>query len=73
MATILAENNISDGLFTLVEYTKVKISLKQGKSCGPDEIPPEVLKSCDLDNKILDMCNQALLSGNKPDLWSLTA
>ncbi|ELT89220.1 hypothetical protein CAPTEDRAFT_186252 [Capitella teleta] len=38
---ILAEGNISDDPFSPEEYIKVKISLKQGKSSGPDEIPPE--------------------------------
>lgn len=69
---ILTENTINDGPFTPDEYTKVKVSIKQGKSSGPDEIPPEVLKNCDLDNIILEICNQALISGRKPDLWSLS-
>ncbi|ELT95775.1 hypothetical protein CAPTEDRAFT_214809, partial [Capitella teleta] len=52
---ILAEGNISDDPFSPEEYIKVKISLKQGKSSGPVEIPPGVLKNCDLDNIILDI------------------
>ncbi|ELT94719.1 hypothetical protein CAPTEDRAFT_198468 [Capitella teleta] len=56
---ILAEGNISDDPFSPEEYIKVKISLKQGKSSSPDEIPPEVLKNCDLDNIILDIFVEA--------------
>lgn len=41
--------DINDVPFTLAEYVKVKRSLKQGKSSGPDGIPLQLLKNCDLD------------------------
>ncbi|KAJ8372888.1 hypothetical protein AAFF_G00275920 [Aldrovandia affinis] len=53
------------------EFATVKSTLKQGKSAGPDGIPPEVLKNCDLDDIILEICNLALMENNKPDIWSL--
>ena len=40
-----------------------------GKQFGPDEIPPEVWKRCDLDDIMLGYAN-GLLVGNKPDQWS---
>ena len=47
-------NEINDDPFTLDEFIKVKSSLKSGKATGPDEIPPEVYKSCDFDEICLD-------------------
>lgn len=44
---------IADGPFTATEFATVKSTLKQVKSAGPDGIPPEVPKNCDLDNIIL--------------------
>ena len=61
---------IRDDPFDLNEYKKVKASLKLGKAAGPDEIPPEVFKSCDFDQICLDFCNDALIKNDKPELWS---
>ena len=36
-----------------------------------DCIPPEVLKRCNLDDIILEFCNQTLLHGKKPEQWSI--
>ena len=62
--------NIGTGPFTLDEYRKAKSSIKEGKAWGDDNIAPEVLKQCDLDQIVLDFCNNALLKGKKPDQWS---
>ena len=69
---VLANLGIDDGPFTATEFATVKSTLKQGKSAGPDGIPPEVPKNCDLDNIILKICNQALIDNIKPDVWSLS-
>ncbi len=46
-------------------------SIREGKCFGEDGIPPEVLKRCDLDEIILDFCNQALLNNEKPEQGSI--
>ena len=40
------------------------------KSAGPDNIPPEVIKNCDLDTILLDFANNLLNTGDKPKQWS---
>ncbi|KAJ8384488.1 hypothetical protein AAFF_G00205090 [Aldrovandia affinis] len=72
ITAVLTNLEIDDGPFTLREFATVKSTLKQGKSAGPDGIPPEVLKNCDLDDIILEICNLALMENNKPDIWSLS-
>ena len=52
------------GPFDQDEYEKAKKSLVEGKSCGVDNIPPEVLKRCGLDDIILGFCNDVLLNRN---------
>ena len=69
---ILTNLNIDDGPFTAAELARVKSSLKQGKSAGPDGIPPEVFKYCQLDDITLEMCNLVLMNNEKPDQWSLS-
>ena len=61
---------IKCGLFDANEYEKAKHSIKEGKSPGDDEIPPEVLKRCSLDDIILDFCN-SLFKGDKPEQFSI--
>ncbi|KAJ4949221.1 hypothetical protein JOQ06_020739 [Pogonophryne albipinna] len=63
---------IDDGPFTASELARAKSTVREGKSAGPDGIPPEVLKYCDLDDLILDFCNLALLHNMQPDIWSLS-
>ncbi|KAJ8372628.1 hypothetical protein AAFF_G00280930 [Aldrovandia affinis] len=70
--SFLQNLNIDDGPFTTSEFARVKTTLREGKSAGPDGIPPEVLKNCGLDNIILQFCNLALLSNKQPDMWSLS-
>ena len=67
---IYQDLDIKDDLFTMEEFRKVKSTLKVGKAAGPDDIPPEVYKSCDFDDICLDLCNRALLENEKPELWS---
>ncbi|KAJ8361351.1 hypothetical protein SKAU_G00178760 [Synaphobranchus kaupii] len=69
---LLQNLNIDDGPFTASELARAKTTLKEGKSAGPDGIPPEVLKRCDLDDLILRFCNLALLHNEQPEMWSLS-
>lgn len=69
---VLGDLRIDDGPFSTKEYIKVKASLRLGKSAGPNGIPPEVVKQCQLDDIILEVCNQALLTNSKPEIWSLS-
>ena len=62
---------IRTNAFDTEEYYKAKAAIKEGKSSGEDGIPPEVLKRCDVDEIILDFCNQALIKDRKPDQWSI--
>ena len=66
----LRDLKIDNGPFTISELAAVKSTMKQGKSAGPDGIPPEVLKNCNLDDIILEICNLALMANIKPDMWS---
>ena len=49
--------------FTKEEYNKAKRSITEGKACGKDNISPEILKMCNLDEEILEFFNMALLEG----------
>ena len=69
---ILENLNIDDGPFTAKEYAKVKSTLKQGKSAGPDGITSEVIKNCDLDDIVREHCNRFLKDNIKPEIWSLS-
>ena len=69
--TVFPELDICDGPFTIDEYQLAKRSLTEGKSSGPDGIPPEVLKRCDIDNIILSFANDLIENGEKPDQWSI--
>ena len=62
--------DIDDGEFTLDEVRRAKKLLKDGKHPGPDNIPGEVLKNCELDDIILDFANRLMNENLKPDQWS---
>ena len=47
------------------EYENAKHSIVEGKSCGEDGIPPEMVKRCGLDEEI------ALLKGQKPEVYGI--
>lgn len=68
--TVLPPQNIETGPFTKQEFEKAKSSLKMGKACGPDGIPPEVFRLCDFDDLLLEFCNDTLLKRDKPEQWS---
>ena len=68
---VIFENlGIKTGEFTMEEYQKVKHKLKTGKMPGADEIPPEVLKFCDLDEIVLSFANKLMTNNEKPQQWS---
>ena len=69
---VLRNLDIDDGPFTVTELAQAKGTLRAGKSAGPDGIPPEVLKNCDLDDIMLEFSNQALLQNKLPEVWSLS-
>lgn len=61
---------IEDGPFTEAVHgeSAVKRSIKEGRACGPDDIPPEIFKHCDLANIILAFAKK-LLDEEKPEHW----
>ena len=67
--TIFDNLGINTGEFTMEEYQQVKRKLKTGKLPGSDEIPPEVLKFCDLHEIILNFANKLLINNEKPKQW----
>ena len=66
---VIRNANIKSGPFSIEEYTVVKRSLTLGKAAGPDGIPPDVFKLCNLDDLTLSFAN-GLFQDSKPDQWS---
>ena len=58
---VIENLNINDGPFTQEEYQEAKRSITEGEAAGYDNITPEVLKRCEIDDEILSFCNKALL------------
>ena len=67
---VLYELQIEDGDFTKLELKAAIKRLRDGKQSGPDNIPPEVLKRCELENIILEFANRLLNEEVKPKQWS---
>ena len=63
---VIQHLEIKCGAFEMYEYKLVKYVIKEGKSCGVDEIRPEVLKRCIIDYIIIYFINKALLDKMKP-------
>ena len=70
LAGILDDLKIEDGNFTARELQLAKKNLKEGKQSGPENISPEVLKRCDLDDIILEFANKLLNDNVKREQWS---
>ena len=68
---VIQHLEIKRGVFEMYEYKLAKEVIKEGKSCGVDEIRPEVLKRCNIDDIILYFINKALLDKMKPKQWSI--
>ena len=58
---VIQHLEIKRGAFEIYEYKLAKEVIKEGKSCGVDEIRPEVLTRCNIDDIILYFCNKVLL------------
>ena len=71
IAPILEGLKSKVGTFSDEEYEKTKKFLAERKTSAEDNLPPEVLERCDLDDIVLDFCNDALLEGKKPSHWSI--
>ena len=66
---IFEELPIRTDSFDEEELQKAIGQLKNGKSCGEDGIPAEVLRYCDINDLLLHFCNTAFNTGQRPDLW----
>ena len=69
--TILNDIEIENGPFSIEELKIAKMQITEGKSSGPDGIPSEVIKRCDIDEILLSLCNSLIENGEKPDQWSV--
>ena len=69
---IFPKPNIKKGPFTMEEYKKAKAELRMGKAAGDDEIHPEVLKLCNLDDIIHRFCNRAYTKRESPTQWKMS-
>ena len=70
LAKELNDIRINDDDFTLDELKVAKYNLREGKTSGPGNIRPEVLKRCDLDDILLEFYQKLLNDNIKPDQWS---
>ena len=72
ITTIFNDLNIPVEPFNSEEYNAVKRKLVDNKAAGPDGIPPEVFKYCNLDDIVLGYANRVLNNSQKPEQWSLS-
>ena len=70
--TIHPPLNIETGPFTREELHLAKKQIVEGKAHGDDGISPEVMKRVDIDDIILQFCNEALSDGPIPEQWKLS-
>jgi len=70
LVDILQDLQIDDNNFTLEEMAKVKKQIREEKKSGSDNIPPKVLKRCNLDDIFLNFANKLLNDNGKPEQWS---
>lgn len=70
MAKVLHNFQVNDSDFIIQEFESVRKQLRNGRQPGPSNIPPEVLKRCDLDNIILEFASRLLKEDAKPKQWS---
>ena len=67
---VLHNLDTDDGPFSMSKLKKAKERLKNGKQTGSDNVAPEVLDTCDLDDIILGFANGLIVDGQKPQQWS---
>ena len=70
--TIFENLQYPSGPFTMDELIKARSKITLGKASGPDNIPPEVIKLCSIEQPLLDFANDLLLNGGIPDQWSIS-
>jgi len=64
--------DIEPGPFTIHELSEAKKQLVEGKACGDDGIPAEVIKRANIDRIVLNFCNEALSNNKIPDQWKIS-
>eukprot|EP00111_Clytia_hemisphaerica_P007051 TCONS_00020441-protein len=68
--TVFDDLDFKTGEFTIDEYKKAKDRISLNKAPGPDNIPLEVIKKCNLEDILLNIAKRLLLNHDKPSQWS---
>ena len=63
---------IETGPFTNEELETILQKMPHGKAAGLDEVPAEVWKTGKFNQILLEICNDTLLEGRKPQEWSIS-
>ena len=58
--------------FDMEELHVAITQLKNGKSCGEEGIPTEVIKCCGIHDIILHFCNESFNGNCRPEQWNMT-